>query len=72
MFTAKSVARQLADKISNDPSIAHEYAEKINADTSDPICVASYEFVDGQLSGINATYHITAELTPFEAPVQSE
>jgi hypothetical protein len=72
MFTAKSVAKKLADKISNDPSVAHEYAEKINADASDPICVASYEFIDGQLSGINATYHITPKVTPFEAPVHSE
>src|SRR5262245_57312505 len=72
LFTAKSVARQLADKISNDPSVAHEYAEKINADASDPICVSVYEFINGELSGISATHHITPKLTPFEAAVHSE
>ncbi len=72
MFTAKSVAKQLADKFSKDPSVAHEYAEKLNADACDPICVSSYEFIDGQLSGINATFHIAPKLTPFEAPVHSE
>jgi hypothetical protein len=71
-FTALSVAKQLAAKISKDPAIAHEYAEKINADASDPICVASYEFIDGQLSGINATHHISPKLSPFEVPVHSE
>jgi hypothetical protein len=71
-FTAKSVAKQLAAKISNDQSVAHEYAEKVNTDAHDPVCVTVYEFIDGELSGISATHHTTPKLTPFEAPVHSE
>ena len=48
------------------------HAEKINPDACALICVASYEFIDGQLSGISATHDITPKLTPFETPMHSE
>jgi len=58
LATATGTARQLAQDLKENYTLLRTYANKVNSDTHDPICVSVYEFIDNEISTVIGNYHI--------------
>jgi hypothetical protein len=59
---AMGAAVQLAHDLKENYALLRTYAQKVQCDAHDPICVSVYEFCDQEIRGVVGSYHVCQPL----------